>query len=98
MFLQDHASGAPGEGCRWSADLDLEKFSDRVHHDRLVERIGDTALLTSGVLEGGLVLPTNVSPAIGYLILKHHQATIGQISESFIPNRTARAYVENKQL
>ena len=57
------------EGCRWSVDLDLEKFFDRVHHDRLVarlaERIGDTAVLkliraflTSGVLEGGLVCPT----------------------------------------
>ena len=57
------------EGYRWEVNMDLEKFFDRVHHDRLMarlaERIGDSALLklvraflTSGVLEGGLVCPT----------------------------------------
>lgn len=57
------------EGFRWEVNIDLEKFFDRVHHDRLMarlaERIGDQVLLkliraflTSGVLEGGLVCPT----------------------------------------
>ena len=56
-------------GFRHVVDMDLEKFFDRVHHDRLVarlaQRIGDKVLLkliraflTSGVLEGGLVCPT----------------------------------------
>jgi RNA-directed DNA polymerase len=54
------------EGYRWVVDLDLEKFFDRVNHDRLMakvaERVGDKrllklirAFLTAGVLEGGLV-------------------------------------------
>lgn len=56
-------------GFRHVVDMDLEKFFDRVHHDRLVarlaQRIGDKALLkliraflTSGVLADGLVSPT----------------------------------------
>jgi RNA-directed DNA polymerase len=56
-------------GFRHVVDMDLEKFFDRVHHDRLVarlaERIGDKVLLkliraflTSGVLADGLVSPT----------------------------------------
>ena len=58
------------EGCRWVVDLDLEKFFDRVNHDRLMakiaERIGDKrmlrlirAFLTAGVLEDGLVNPVD---------------------------------------
>lgn len=56
------------EGYRWVVDMDLEKFFDRVHHDRLMaklaERIGDKrmlklirAILTAGVMENGLVGP-----------------------------------------
>lgn len=56
-------------GFRHVVDMDLEKFFDRVHHDRLVaqlaQRIGDKVLLkliraflTSGVLADGLVSPT----------------------------------------
>jgi RNA-directed DNA polymerase len=58
------------EGCRWVVDLDLEKFFDRVNHDRLMakiaERVGDKrllklirAFLTAGVLEEGLVNPVD---------------------------------------
>jgi RNA-directed DNA polymerase len=58
------------EGYRWVVDLDLEKFFDRVNHDRLMakiaERVGDRrilklirAFLTAGVLEGGLVNPVD---------------------------------------
>jgi RNA-directed DNA polymerase len=54
------------EGYRWVVDLDLEKFFDRVNHDRLLaavaERVADKrmlklirALLEAGVMEDGLV-------------------------------------------
>jgi RNA-directed DNA polymerase len=57
-------------GLRWVVDLDLEKFFDRVNHDRLmsavVRRVSDKrllklirAFLTAGVLEGGLVSPVD---------------------------------------
>jgi RNA-directed DNA polymerase len=57
-------------GYRWVVDLDLEKFFDRVNHDRLMskvaERVSDKrmlklirAFLTAGVLEGGLVSPVD---------------------------------------
>jgi len=56
------------EGYRWVVDLDLEKFFDRVNHDKLVaklaQRISDKrmlklirAFLTVGVMEEGLVNP-----------------------------------------
>jgi RNA-directed DNA polymerase len=54
------------EGYRWVVDLDLERFFDRVNHDkamaRMAERISDKrmlklirAFLTAGVMEDGLV-------------------------------------------
>lgn len=57
------------EGYRWVVDMDLEKFFDRVHHDRLMARIAERiddkqllklirAFLTSGVMEHGLVQAT----------------------------------------
>src|SRR5437879_3177105 len=57
-------------GCRWVVDLDLEKFFDRVNHDKLMakiaERVSDKRLLTlireflrAGVMEGGLVSPVD---------------------------------------
>ena len=57
-------------GYRWVVDLDLEKFFDRVNHDRLMarlaQRIGDKrmrklirAFLTAGVMENGLVGPVD---------------------------------------
>jgi RNA-directed DNA polymerase len=58
------------EGYRWVVDLDLEKFFDRVNHDKLMakvaERIGDKrmlrlirAFLQAGVMESGLVSPVD---------------------------------------
>lgn len=54
------------EGYRWVVDLDLEKFFDRVNHDKLMARIAKRvsdkrvlklirAFLMAGVMEGGLV-------------------------------------------
>jgi RNA-directed DNA polymerase len=58
------------EGRGWVVDLDLEKFFDRVHHDRLMKslalRIADKrmlrligAFLKAGVMENGLVGPVD---------------------------------------
>src|SRR5471030_810501 len=57
------------EGRRWVIDIDLEKFFDTVHQDRLMARVAKRvrdkrmlrlirSFLKSGVLEGGLVRPT----------------------------------------
>jgi RNA-directed DNA polymerase len=57
-------------GYRWCVDLDLEKFFDRVSHDKLMARIetrvSDRRLLKlirsflkAGVMEGGLVSPVD---------------------------------------
>src|SRR4030088_1660877 len=56
-------------GYRWVVDLDLEKFFDRVNHDKLMakiaERMSDQEMrklirtfLRAGVMEDGLVSPT----------------------------------------
>src|SRR6202162_1804713 len=58
------------KGDRWVVDLDLEKFFDRVNHDRLMaavaERVADKrmlklirAFLEAGVMEDGLVSPVD---------------------------------------
>jgi len=58
------------DGYRWCVDLDLEKFFDRVSHDKLMakiaERVSDKhllklirAFLKAGVLENGLVSPVD---------------------------------------
>lgn len=58
------------EGRRWVVDLDLEKFFDRVNHDKLMavvaHRVADKrmlrlirALLKAGVMENGLVGPVD---------------------------------------
>jgi len=57
------------EGCGWCVDLDLEKFFDRVNHDKLMgqiaKRVEDKrllklirAFLNAGVMENGLVSPS----------------------------------------
>ena len=59
-----------GDGYGWVVDLDLEKFFDRVNHDKLMaklaQRISDKRMLKlirtflrAGVLEGGLVSPVD---------------------------------------
>jgi RNA-directed DNA polymerase len=75
-------------GCRIVVDIDLEKFFDRVNHDILMglvaKRVSDPRVLrlirgflTSGVLDGGLVGPTDegtpqggpLSPLLSNLML-----------------------------
>jgi RNA-directed DNA polymerase len=57
------------EGCSWCVDFDLEKFFDRVNHDKLMgqiaKRVEDKrllklirAFLNAGVMENGLVSPS----------------------------------------
>jgi RNA-directed DNA polymerase len=54
------------EGCRWVVDVDLEKFFDRVNHDKLMalvgERVGDWRVrrlirryLSAGMFRGGVL-------------------------------------------
>jgi RNA-directed DNA polymerase len=76
------------DGYRWVVDLDLEKFFDRVNHDRLMaalaQRVKDKRVLklirtflNAGVLENGLVSPTDegapqggpLSPLLSNLVL-----------------------------
>jgi len=56
------------EGCVWVIELDLEKFFDRVNHDKLMgllgKRIADKrtlrlvrSYLNSGIMEGGMISP-----------------------------------------
>jgi RNA-directed DNA polymerase len=76
------------EGYRWVVDIDLEKFFDRVNHDilmgRIAKRVSDKrvlklirAFLNAGVMENGLVSPTDegtpqggpLSPLLSNLML-----------------------------
>jgi RNA-directed DNA polymerase len=75
-------------GYRWVVDLDLEKFFDRVNHDRLMAKIAARvsdkrllklirAFLRAGVMEGGLVSPSEegtpqggpLSPLLSNIVL-----------------------------
>jgi RNA-directed DNA polymerase len=62
---QQYIAGGRG----WVVDMDLEKFFDRVHHDKLMgqiaKRVGDKrllklirAFLSAGVMENGLESPS----------------------------------------
>jgi retron-type reverse transcriptase len=64
------------EGYRWEVDLDGEKCSDHVHHDRLMSRVAkkiqDKRLLkrirrdlTAGILQEGLVSQRAAGPPQG---------------------------------
>jgi len=76
------------DGYLWVVDIDLEKFFDRVNHDKLMGRIAQRisdkrllklirAFLNAGVMENGLVSPTDegapqggpLSPLLSNLVL-----------------------------
>jgi RNA-directed DNA polymerase len=82
------AQGYIAEGYRWTVDIDLEKFFDRVNHDILMGRVAKRetdqrllklirAFLNAGVMENGLVSPTEegapqggpLSPLLSNLVL-----------------------------
>jgi RNA-directed DNA polymerase len=82
------AQGYMAAGYRWTVDIDLEKFFDRVNHDALMSRVAKRvkdkrllllirAFLSAGVMENGLVGPTDegtpqggpLSPLLSNLVL-----------------------------
>ena len=91
------------DGCTWVVDIDLEKFFDRVNHDRLMGRImrreNDKALirlirafLTAGVMENGLVSPTDegapqggpLSPLLSNLVLDELDKELEKRGHKFV--------------
>lgn len=91
------------EGYRWVVDIDLEKFFDRVNHDKLMgelaKRITDKrvlklirAYLNAGVMEGGLVSPTDegtpqggpLSPLLSNIVLDELDRELEQRGHCFV--------------
>jgi len=91
------------EGYRWVVDIDLEKFFDRVNHDKLMgqvaKRIADKrvlrlmrAFLNAGVMEDGLVSPTDqgtpqggpISPLLSNLVLDELDREIERRGHRFV--------------
>jgi RNA-directed DNA polymerase len=91
------------EGRRWVVDIDLEKFFDRVNHDRLMARVSTRvkdkrmlglirSFLTAGVLEGGLVSPTDegapqggpLSPLLSNIVLDELDRELEERGHAFV--------------
>jgi RNA-directed DNA polymerase len=90
-------------GDRWVVDVDLEKFFDRVNHDKLMgrmaKRVADKrmlklvrAFLNAGVMENGLVSPTDegtpqggpLSPLLSNLVLDELDQELEQRGHRFV--------------
>ncbi len=89
------------EGYRWVVDLDLEKFFDRVNHDRLLaavaERVADKrmlklirAFLKAGVMEDGLVSAVDEGTPQGGPITPRTQTITGWLGGGRTRNVGAR--------
>lgn len=91
------------QGYGWVVDIDLEQFFDRVNHDRLMARIADRitdkrllklirAFLNAGILEDGLVRPTEegtpqgspLSPLLSNLVLDELDQELEKRSLPFV--------------
>ena len=91
------------DGYRWVVDIDLEKFFDRVNHDRLMaavaKRVEDKrllrlirAFLNAGVMENGLVSPTDegtpqggpLSPLLSNLVLDEWDRELEKRGHRFV--------------
>lgn len=91
------------EGNRWVVDLDLEKFFDRVNHDKLMGRVAKRvadkrllkllrAYLNAGVMENGLVSPTDegtpqggpLSPLLSNLVLDELDRELEERGHRFV--------------
>jgi RNA-directed DNA polymerase len=96
---QRHIAG----GCAWVVDIDLEKFFDKVNHDRLMGRIMKRetdkllfklirAFLSAGVMENGLVGPTDegvpqggpLSPLLSNLVLDELDKELEKRGHKFV--------------
>jgi RNA-directed DNA polymerase len=97
------AQGYVAGGYRWVVDIDLEKFFDRVNHDRLMaavaKRVEDKrllrlirAFLNAGVMEDGLVSPTDegtpqggpLSPLLSNLVLDELDRELSKRGHRFV--------------
>jgi RNA-directed DNA polymerase len=91
------------EGHGWVVDIDLEKFFDRVNHDKLMGRVAQRvadkrllrlirAYLTAGVMEDGLVHPTEegtpqggpLSPLLSNLVLDEFDRELERRGHRFV--------------
>jgi RNA-directed DNA polymerase len=93
------------EGYRWVVDLDLEKFFDRVNHDRLLaavaERVADKrmlklirAFLKAGVMEEGLGRPVDEgTPQGGPLSPLHSNLVLDELDREL--ERRGHHFVRN---
>jgi len=99
----ERAQGHIAGGCAWVVDIDLEKFFDKVNHDRLMGRIMKRetdkilfklirAFLNAGVMENGLVGPTEegvpqggpLSPLLSNLVLDELDKELERRGHKFV--------------